>query len=1025
MSNSSNDLTAKIRIDGDAKGAQQAIDATDKGLQHLSESERKAAAGADAISAAFRTLGVRPMQEIVAETQKLQAALATVRNSGVIGADQERAIAAFNAQLAALRAEASKVSSATADARAGVSSLASEARNAESALGGIGRGALQAVAALAGLHTVGEIASDIVKTGAAFETLEARLSSLLGSSEAAKDAMADIKQLAITTPFEVSALADSFVKLTAFGMQPTMEQMRALSDTAATLGGGTEALAGVTVALGQAWAKGKLQGEEILQLAERGVPVWDVLAQATGKNAGELQKMAEAGELGRSTILKLIAALGEMNAGASEKLMATFSGAVSNAKDALAEFYDMVAKAGVLEYLTGQLQDLLAEFERMKQSGELQEQARQLASDFISFAEGVKSALEAVKALSGIIELSVEVWIAWRVAGMSLIPVLSGVGREAGGAAAQASALGRASETAAVGMGRVAAAARLLKGLTLVGLVEGAIQLAAEFFRAKKEAEDLERKVNKTLAKPPENNAAKEIKLVATEAEAARFQLTEFQAGLIEAQKQGKATGEALADMVKKADISTVKGVSDLLNGLESVRKGAMATGDQIQQSIQDRLNKMTASELRDFGIMVESAFNRGEISAEQLAATLNGQVDAALKKLGSSLEVSAGGMTAKFMEVAQQIGIVERSFDRLKESGQNAGAVLKSAFEAGLNAAKSVQDLEGLAVAIRQAGEAGRLSQKEVGEFLDSIKAKVDAATDGVNSLAEAFKTLGMKTPEELKKSAKAAEEAFLIIKQQSGFTRAELENVSNAFKRYAEASIAANGGVASDTLRVQASFYGLTIETDKAGKSLVKAAESANEASAGFTTLADETAASADAAGGAADEYDRLADSISGARNASTRPGASGSLPGGTATSNGSSGLPEYWTSPDGRNIVTYDPRREALKAGATTDNIDEIVRLATFEIERIRANNNGNMPTVSQFQGIIPAIMREMAAGSMSATAQRSGSSSLSASSSHTVTINLGSQSKTLNLASSADASQLVSILQQLETDSARAY
>ena len=38
-----------------------------------------------------------------------------------------------------------------------------------------------------------------------------------------------------------------------------------------------------------------------------------------------------------------------MNAGASEKMMATFSGAVSNAKDALAEFYDMVATAGVLD----------------------------------------------------------------------------------------------------------------------------------------------------------------------------------------------------------------------------------------------------------------------------------------------------------------------------------------------------------------------------------------------------------------------------------------------------------------------------------------------------------------------------------------------------------------------------------------------------------------------------------------------------------------------------------------------------
>lgn len=49
------------------------------------------------------------------------------------------------------------------------------------------------------------------------------------------------------------------------------------------------------MALGQAWAKQKLQGEEILQLVERGVPVWDMLAKATGKNTVELQALSSAG----------------------------------------------------------------------------------------------------------------------------------------------------------------------------------------------------------------------------------------------------------------------------------------------------------------------------------------------------------------------------------------------------------------------------------------------------------------------------------------------------------------------------------------------------------------------------------------------------------------------------------------------------------------------------------------------------------------------------------------------------------
>lgn len=834
-----------------------------------------AARAAQGLEAAFKTLGAKPLKDVRAETEKLQAALATIKAAGIIGPDQERAVAAFKAKLADLRQEAGVIPGAAAGAKAAIAGVGGEARASEGALGGMAGKATAAVAALASFGAVASVAGDIIKTGAAFETLEARLTSLLGSTEAAKAAMANIKELAITTPFEVSALAESFVKLTAFGLEPSMEQMRALADTAATLGGGTEQLAGVTLALGQAWAKGKLQGEEILQLAERGVPVWDVLAQATGKNTAELQKMSEAGDLGRGTILKLIDALGKMNAGASEKMMATFSGAVSNAKDALAEFYDLIAKAGVLDFLTKQVQDLLAEFERMKQTGELDAAAKRMADAFVAVGEGIRSAIEAINALSGVIKFSVEAFVAWRLAGVTLIPVLAGVGATATATAAQTTALAVGAEKAAIGMRAMAAAGRLLKGLTLVGLIEGAFSLGAEFLRAKKAAEDGDRAVRKMLEPVAANGPKDAIKAIATETEAARFKLTDYQRALGEMQTQGKSTADALGELVKKADLGSVKGVAEMLAGLESVRQGAQATGNEIQAAIKDRLNKMAAGDLRDFGIMAQSAFDQGRISAGDLAATLNGTVDAALKQLGSSAEVSAGGMTAKFIESSMAIGVVNENFQRLKDSGQDAAAILKEAFAGGLNTAKSVQDLEGLAVSIRQAGEEGRLSKQDVSDFLDTIRNKVDGITPGINSLGEAFKTLGMQSPEDLKKTADAAAEAFALIKSQSGFSRREIENVNLAFRKMAEASIAANGGVASDTLRVQAEMRGLQIVTDETGKSIIRAMKEGGDAVEG---IAGATGAAADgfremaaAADEAADSADRAADAADGARTAS----------------------------------------------------------------------------------------------------------------------------------------------------------
>ena len=180
-----------------------------------------------------------------------------------------------------------------------------------------------------------------------------------------------IKKLAATTPFEVSALTESFVKLTAFGMQPTEAQMRSLSDVTANLGGGTEALSGITLALGQAWTKGKLQGQEIMQLAERGVPVWDALAKATGRNVPELTRMSEAGLLGRDVISKLIDELGRMNTGASDKLMNTYAGAVSNAKDALAKVSRSGLTVGGAGFSDAQDTKPAGRVERMKDTGEL------------------------------------------------------------------------------------------------------------------------------------------------------------------------------------------------------------------------------------------------------------------------------------------------------------------------------------------------------------------------------------------------------------------------------------------------------------------------------------------------------------------------------------------------------------------------------------------------------------------------------------------------------------------------------
>lgn len=831
-------MAAQELLEAERRAAQEAQLAANK----VAAGQREAAAAAEALNAAFRQLGVRPLQEVVAETQRLQAALARVREAGVTSPEQLQAIAAFEAKLAALRAEARGVQPDLAGASAGVTDLGQKSES----MGGMVAGAARQVALLAsaavGLQGLTGLVKDVVNTGAAFETLEGRLVSLLGSADAAKDAFGRIKDLARSTPFEVEALTEAYVKLTSFGLQPSMKQMQAIADTAATLGGGTEALSRVTLALGQAWTKSKLQGDEILQLAEAGVPVWDLLAQATGKNTAELQKMSEAGTLGRNVILKLIDALGQENMGASEKLMATFAGAVSNAHDALSEFYAMIAQSGVLEYLTEQIRGLLDEFERLKASGELKAMAKDIADSFVKTAEGIKTAIEAVMAMSGVIKIAVEGYIAWRIAGMALIPVLGGVGAAAGSAAVQARAMGAAAATAAVesralgaasgaaaaSVGLLGNAIRLLKGFSIIGIVTGVAELGFEFFRAKSAAEEAE-KANARLFAEIKNGAPVAVQsvkslsealqgpfdLAETKAALARVKTEELAAAFYQAADAGKSAGEAMQDALGNVKFESPQGIADLLKGLEQVRGSARLTADEIHEQLAARLAKLTAEELKEFGIMADFAFGRGKIGVNELVTAIDAQLAAALAKAGVNVNTLASEYTTKFREAAGAVELIVGRLDDMKRNGVATDQVFQDLITKTLASASQRNEFKFLADQVEQFGTNAGLARNEVDKLLEGIRAKADGALPGIQSLGEAFEKLGLKSRESLRVAEQSAKEAFEYIKNNGG----TINEQAQAWEKYAAAAKAANGGILPPMLRVQEELHRIGQAGQRAG--------------------------------------------------------------------------------------------------------------------------------------------------------------------------------------------------------------
>jgi len=216
---------------------------------------------------------------------------------------------------------------------------ANQATGAAGELAG-GLGGLKTAAAGVGLLAV---AGGIAMVGQRAITLAAELeqakigfTTMLGGAQQADKFLRDLTQFAATTPFELRGLVDSSKRLLAFGFeaQGVIPIMTAVGNAVAGLGGGKEVLDGVTLALGQMAAKGKVSAEEMNQLAERGIPAWKMLAKEIGVSQPQAMKMAEKGAIDANTaIVSIINGMNQEFPDMMSKQSKSFSGAMSNLQD--------------------------------------------------------------------------------------------------------------------------------------------------------------------------------------------------------------------------------------------------------------------------------------------------------------------------------------------------------------------------------------------------------------------------------------------------------------------------------------------------------------------------------------------------------------------------------------------------------------------------------------------------------------------------------------------------------------------
>ncbi len=288
------------------------------------------------------------------------------------------------AQAGTASAEALQRYRAGADAAAaGSRNLAEQGGRLQGIFSGL-RGLIAPVLAYLSFDAAKQGITNLLGVGSAAENARRSLQNLYGGVEAGNAAYAGLQDMAKKNGIAFNDLVEPAKKLKAFGLDPLSGSLQALVDQNAAVGGSMQDLDGKVLALGQAWAKQKLQGEEILQLVERGVPVWELLQKATGKNVQELQKLSEKGALGRDVIRSLYEELGKANSGAAERGLSSLSGLLAQASARWIEFRQKVADAGVTEYFKRQMDALLGA------SGNMDALAKRVADGVIGLLEGLR-----------------------------------------------------------------------------------------------------------------------------------------------------------------------------------------------------------------------------------------------------------------------------------------------------------------------------------------------------------------------------------------------------------------------------------------------------------------------------------------------------------------------------------------------------------------------------------------------------------------------------------------------------------
>ncbi len=724
------------------------------------------------------------------------------------------------------------------------------------------------VAAAAGMSGLADMARNTVDLADRYGMLSARVKLATESEQEHAAAMAGLFEIAQRNSASLEGVSELYGKVAVSVREMGGSQADALALTEAVSqsmrlsGASASAAEGAILQLGQALASGALRGDEFNSIAEASPRLMQALADGLGVARGELRAMAEQGKLTAEVVTKALLSQKEALEAEYQQLPDTVGAAMQRLRN---EWMRMVGEfdqangvtsslASGIGLLTRHLDDLAAVAGAV--GGAV---AAGLAvkggEAMLKFAGDLAAATEkagGLRAAINSIPTSIKIGVA--LAGAEIVmanldTIVEALARNSQAAKDAEAAQERANQQLLEGQRAAIAQAEgyrqyadtvVLSARQVAALsederaryqqgIEGATAYEKAHLGALLSAQALGVQVDNDLSAARERMAelrqgAEDLRLgleIAARGGADLYAQAErlvdaakFAQGLAsaigDAATQGKEAAGKIDAIIGALNLLQPAHVDALAQAMRTLREQSAQAADLLANQLNAAIEKMSAADLAQFAQTLRAAFDDGKLAAEDFARINDQILAASFDKLGIAAETALGRISPAAGEAISSLDGIRTAVADAADSGAAKMQALGQAVGAAIGKADTLAAVESMRGRIEAMGRSGELSAGQIEQLnrqLAEQKLKVEQGLPGINSLAEAYKILGVTAQAELQRIAAEHLSAFQELEK----GKAPLVDLQNGFMAYAASAIKANGGVADAALLSRAAVLGL----------------------------------------------------------------------------------------------------------------------------------------------------------------------------------------------------------------------